>query len=314
MSDPTFWTDKRVCVTGGAGFIGSAVVEKLEDACRIPRNCISVPRSSDCDLRLLEQARQAVRGCQVVIHLAAVTGGISFSRSHPASQYRDSTVIDLNVVEAARLEGVAKVVAIGNLFAYASDAAMPLREETLLDGTPTEAHRGVGWMKRNLAILADLYRREHGLAIAVVYSANAYGIRDSLDPQYGHVVPATIMKCLRDNELLVWGDGSPTRDFLYVDDVAAGLVLAAERLGAGEVVNIGSGTEVSIRELVGIIARATGFSGPIRFDASKSGGDARRCADVGLSRAKMGFAPSMSLEEGMARTVAWYRGQLGVRS
>jgi GDP-L-fucose synthase len=247
----------------------------------------------------------------VVIHLAAVTGGISFSRTRPATQYRDSSLIDLNVAEASRQAGVGKVVAIGNLFAYASDAAMPLQEVALLDGTPTEAHRGVGWMKRNLAVLADLYFREHKLPMAVVYSANAYGPGDSLDPQYGHVIPATIMKCLRDKELSVWGDGSPTRDFLYVDDVANGVVLAAERLGGGEVANIGSGSETSIRDLVHSIARATAFAGPVTFDASKGGGDARRCADITRARTLLGFTPTITMEEGMRRTVDWYRERLG---
>jgi GDP-L-fucose synthase len=311
VSDPAFWKGKRVLVTGGAGFIGSAVVDHLVNACGVARAGIVVPRSADTDLRVSENARRAVQGCQVVIHLAAVTGGIKFSRTRPASQYRDSTLIDLNVVEAARLAGAQKVVAIGNLFAYASDAPVPLREETLFEGLPTEAHRGVGWMKRNLALLAQLYVREHGLPMAVVYSANAYGPRDSLDPEYGHVIPATIMKCLRERELVVWGDGSPTRDFLYVDDIAAGLVLAAERLEGGVAVNIGSGTEISIRQLVQAIAKATGFAGPITFDASKAGGDARRCASSERARAAMGFAPRVGLEEGMRRTVAWYRAQLG---
>lgn len=313
MSTAEFWSGKSVCVTGGAGFIGSAVLNHLRGACGVPPEQLRVPRSRDYDLRSFNSARRALAGCDLVIHLAAVTGGISFSRSHPASQYRDSTSIDLNVIEAARVGGAAKVVCIGNLFAYASDAPMPLREESLYDGLPTDAHRGVGWMKRNLAVLGDLYRREYGFPMVVVYAANAYGPGDSLDPQYGHVIPATIMKCLRDRELNVWGDGSPTRDFLFVDDVAAGLTLAAERLGAGDVVNIGSGAEVSIKDLVHVIARATDFAGPIRFDSSKGGGDARRVADVSRARTQMGFAPRVSLDEGMVRTVAWYREQLSQR-
>jgi GDP-L-fucose synthase len=314
MTGRTFWAGKRVCVTGGGGFIGSAVVAHLRQECGLPAASIVIPRSRDVDLRVPEQAVAAVRGCQVVMHLAAVTGGIGFSRGHPASQYRDSTLIDLNVVEAARLARAEKVVATGNLFAYAANASMPLREEALFDGLPTEAHRGVGWAKRNLAVLADLYRREHKLPMAVVYLANAYGPGDSLDPNYGHVIPATIMKCLHDAELLVWGDGSPTRDFLYVDDTARALVLAAEQLEAGEVLNVGSGTEVSIGDLVRTIAKATQFAGPIRFDATKAGGDARRCADTSRARDRLGFAPRVSLEDGMARTVAWYRTALGNRS
>jgi len=312
MINNVFWSGKRVLVTGGAGFIGSHVVENLTQKRGVALADIVIPRSVDMDLRHLDNCREAVKGCQVVIHLAAVTGGIGFSRSRPASQYYGSTLMDLNMVEAARQAGVEKFVAIGNLFAYANNAPSPLQEKSLFDGLPTEAHRGVGWMKRNLAILADLYYREYQFPMVVVYSANAYGPRDSLDPILAHVIPATIMKCFRDRELVVWGDGSPTRDFLFVEDVAEGLVLAGERLTPPRYVNIGSGTEISIRELVTSIARYSSFSGKIVFDASKSGGDARRCANIDLARESMGFERQISMEEGLKRTVEWYRTQLGI--
>jgi GDP-L-fucose synthase len=302
-----YWEGKRVLVTGGHGFIGTHVVHVLMTACGVPLRQIVVPRSSACDLRSFEQCERVVRDCQVVIHLAAVTGGIAFSRAHPATQYYDSTLIDLNVIEAARRAGVAKVVAIGNLFAYAETAPMPLREPQLFDGLPTDAHRGVGWLKRNLAVLADLYHREHGLAMVVVYAANAYGPGDSSDPVRAHVIPSTIMKCLSGNALTVWGDGSPTRDFLYVRDVARGLVLAAERLEAPACVNLGSGIEISIRQMVEAVVRHTGFRGQIGYDHSKSGGDARRVADSSKAAALMGFTPEWNFDDGMAMTVAWYR-------
>jgi GDP-L-fucose synthase len=249
-----------------------------------------------------------------VIHLAAKTGGVALSRRHPATQYRDSSLIDMNVVEAARLEGANRVVAIGNMFAYGADTPMPLHERMLFDGLPGTSHRGIGLAKRNLAAIAELYRSEFGLSMVVVYSANAYGPGDSLDPQYGHVIPATTMKCLRDTELDVWGDGAVTRDFLYVDDVAKGLVLAAQSTGVTGFLNIGSGHETSIRELVRLIATVSGFTGPIRFDASKAGGDPRRCADIGQARERLGFAPSVDLTTGLAATVAWYRNKLGPTS
>ena len=310
MTTQEFWSGKRVLVTGGAGFIGSHVVERLVQSRGVPRANIAVPRSSDCDLRKPENCRAAVNGCQVVIHLAAVTGGIAFSRSHPASQYHDSSLIDMHVIDAARQAGVQKLVAIGNLFAYASQAPVPLREASLFDGVPTDAHRGVGWMKRNLAIIADLYHREYGFEMAVVYSANAYGPRDSVDRKHCHVIPATIMKCLQDPNLLVWGDGSPTRDFLFVEDIAEGLILAAERLPGPQYVNIGSGSEISVRALVELISRYSGFRGRVEFDASKSGGDARRCSSIDRAIEIIVIEPRETIEEGMLRTVEWYADNL----
>lgn len=302
-----FWRGRKVLVTGGAGFVGSYVVERLRGEMRLAAADVRVPRSADCDLRDLADCRRAVEGVSIVLHLAAVTGGIAFSRAHPASQYHDSTLIDLNVFRAAREAGVEKVVAIGNLFAYASDAPIPLAEADLFGGLPTDAHRGVGWMKRNLAVVADLYQREYGLPISVVYAANAYGPRDSLHPVHAHVVPSTIMKCLSQKELVVWGDGTPTRDFLYADDVAHGLLLAAERLEGGQFVNLGSGREVSIRELVELITTFTKFAGPVTFDASKAGGDARRCTTIARASELLGFTPRHDIREGIERTVAWYR-------
>jgi GDP-L-fucose synthase len=305
--NPDFWRGKRVLVTGGAGFIGSYVVAKLRDELGVPSENIRVPRSRDCDLRRLEDCRRAVEGCEIVIHLAAVTGGIAFSRAHPAAQYHDSTLIDLNMVCAALKAGVGKFVAIGNLFAYASDAPIPLAEKDLFNGLPTDAHRGVGWMKRNLALLADLYHREFNFPMVVVYSANAYGPRDSLDPKHAHVIPSTIMKCLSQKDLVVWGDGTPTRDFLFADDVAAGLLLAAEKLSAPNYVNIGSGSEISVRELVELIVHFTGFPGPVSFDANKRGGDARRCTGIDRARALLGFEPRCRMREGIEATVRWYQ-------
>ncbi len=304
---PEFWKGKRVLVTGGAGFIGSYVVATLKNELGVPLENIRVPRSKDCDLRKLENSRQAVAGCDIVIHLAAVTGGIGFSRAHPATQYNDSTLIDMNVVRAAQEAGVKKFVAIGNLFAYASDAPVPLSEKDLFNGLPTDAHRGVGWMKRNLALLADLYHREFKFPMVVVYSANAYGPRDSLDLSHAHVIPSLIMKCMSLNELMVWGDGTPTREFLHADDVAMGLLLAAEKLDPPAFVNLGSGEEISVRQLVELVTHFTKFTGPVSFDASKAGGDARRSTSVERARSLMGFAPRYQMHAGIEATVKWYQ-------
>lgn len=314
MESNNFWPRKKVLVTGGAGFIGSYVIENLVVKRGVDPKNLVIPRSRDCDLRRFENCQAAVKDCQVVIHLAAITGGISFSRAFPASQYLNSTRMDLNIIEAARQEGVEKFVAIGNLFAYASDAPIPLKEENLYDGLPTDAHRGVGWMKRNLAVVADLYYRQYQFPMVVIYSANAYGPCDSLDLAHAHVIPSIIMKCQRDQELIVWGDGTPTRDFLFAEDVAEGLVLAAEKLLPPHFVNIGSGAEISVRELVTLIALQTGFKGQILFDAAKSGGDARRYTSIEKAQIMMDFSPHVSMEQGLQRTVEWYRAQLGARA
>ncbi len=311
VADLSFWKGKRVVVTGGAGFLGSYVVENLLHRRNVPRADVVIPRSSTHDLRDLANTVEVMQGCQIVIHLAAVTGGIAFSRAHPASQYNACTRIDLNVAEAAQRCGMQKVIAIGNLFAYAAEAPIPLRETCLFDGVPGGPHLGVGWMKRNLAVVTDLYHREYGLPMSAVYSANAYGPGDSVDPLHAHVIPSTIMKCLRESEVAVWGDGSPTRDFLYAADVAEGLLLAAERLEAADFVNLGSGHEVSIRELVERIVRHTGFAGKVTFDDTKGGGDPRRVASVEKARRLLGFQPATTLDDGLRRTVHWYRERLG---
>lgn len=310
MEDNNFWRDKTVLITGGAGFIGSYVVRNLVEKRSVSKKNIVIPRSKDCDLRDFQNCSRIVKGCQIVIHLAAVTGGIHFSRTYPAKQYYDSSFIDMNMVEAACRGGVEKFVALGNLFAYAGDVPIPIREEYLFNGLPTDAHRGVGWFKRNLALLADLYYRQYKMPMVVVYSANAYGPGDTLDREHAHVIPATIMKCFYERELIVWGDGSPTRDFLYVEDIAEGLVLAAEKLAPPNYVNIGSGSEISIRDLVHYITKYSDFKGKVEFDATKSGGDARRCTSSVKAERMMGFRPTVVMEEGIKKTVEWYKAKL----
>lgn len=303
-----FFKGKKILVTGGAGFIGSFVVEHLIETKGVDPADIVVPRSRDCDLRQLENAKNAVRGCQIVFHLAAQTGGIAFSRRHPASQYFNCSLINLNMLEAARLEGVERFVAVGNLLAYPATARSPLREEDVHNGSIAETHLGIGLSKRDLVVMGEMYHREFGMSVSVVLPANAYGPRDRFDPEISHVIPATIRKCFHEPEqLVVWGDGSPTRDFLYVEDLAEGLVLAAEKLQGSQSVNLASGREISIRDLVYLIARLTDYKGKVVFDTSKSGGDPRRAASTELADRLIGLKPRYGLEEGLRRTIEWYR-------
>jgi len=301
-----FWAGQRVLVAGGGGFIGGFVVEALKRR-GVADADIVVPRSRTDDLRHPDVCRRVVRGCTVVIHLAAPTGSIAFSRAHPASQFRDCSLINLHLLDAAREAGVRKFVALGNLLAYPATAAMPLREEDVHDGAVHATYHGVGLAKRNLLDLAEMYHAEFGFDIVNVLAANAYGPRDHFAGAQAHVIPATIVKCFRDEDLVVWGDGSPTRDFLFVEDIAEGLLLAAERLASPSFVNLASGTEISIADLVTLIARLCGFDRRIVFDVTRTGGDPRRVASTDRCDALLGFSPTVSIEDGLRRTIDWYR-------
>jgi GDP-L-fucose synthase len=300
-----FWQGKRVLVTGGAGFIGHSVVKALRRR-GVADADIVVPRSRTTDLTQAHHCRDAVRGCDIVIHLAAPTGSIAFSRAHPASQFRDCMLINVHLMEAAREAGVEKVIALGNLLAYPAAGAMPMSEEAVHDGPVSSAHLGIAMAKRNLLAMAEMYHAEYGLNVITVLAANAYGPGDHFDGAQAHVIPSTIVKCLRDEDLVVWGDGSATRDFLFVDDIAEGLLLAGEKLAAPGYVNLASGTEISIAELVRLIARLSGFQRRIEFDAAKGGGD-RRVASTVRSRRLLGFSPQVPIEDGLQRTIDWYR-------
>lgn len=293
-------------VSGGGGFIGSHVVEALRQR-GVPDDSIVVPRSRNCDLRLRDNCRDAVRNCNVVIHLAAPTGGIAFSRAHPASQYRNCSLINLHLLEAAHEAGVEKFIALGNLLAYPAAAASPLREEFLHNGPVADTHLGIGLAKRDMVALAQMYFVEYGMNVVNVLSANAYGPRDRFEGPESHVIPATIAKCFRNEDLVVWGDGSPTRDFLYVDDVVEGILLAAERLESPDYVNLASGREVSIADLVKLIAKRSEFRRRIVFDSSKGRGDPRRVASTDLGTKLTGFSPKVPLGEGLGRTIDWYK-------
>jgi len=310
MSD-SVWDNKRVTVTGGSGFLGSYVVQALERR-GVPRERIAVPRRATDDLRRWEACERVVAGQDVIIHLAAAVGGIGINREKPGEFFYDNLMMGVQLMEAARQAGVGKFVAVGTICAYPKFSPVPFREENIWDGYPEETNAPYGLAKKMLLVQSQAYRQQYGFRSIYLIPVNLYGPRDNFDPRSSHVIPALIKKCVEAVEagaesIVVWGDGSATREFLYVEDAAEGIVLAAERYDGSEPVNLGSGSEISIRDLVQLIARLTGFRGTIVWDTEKPNGQPRRQLDVSRAERFFGFRARTSFEEGLARTVEWYR-------
>jgi GDP-L-fucose synthase len=297
-------------VTGGAGFLGSYLVARLREAgCRE----IIVPRSRDYDL--VDGA--AVRGLfddaspDVVIHLAARVGGIGANQASPGTFFYENLMMGAQLVEEARRREVEKFVAVGTVCSYPKYTPVPFREEELWNGYPEATNAPYGLAKKMLFVQAQAYRQQFGFHAICLIPTNLYGPRDNFDPKTSHVIPALIRKCTdarmrRDDHIVLWGDGSPTREFLYVDDAAEAILLATERYDGEEPVNLGAGMEVSIRNLAHLIAQLTGFDGELRWDPSKPNGQPRRSLDVSRAERLFGFRARTSFEEGLRRTVAWY--------
>ncbi|NUN95349.1 MAG: GDP-L-fucose synthase [Candidatus Omnitrophica bacterium] len=300
------WNKGTVCVTGGAGFIGQYLQKGLV-ARGVEPNRLRVPRSRDHDLTVLENARRAVSGCDLVIHAAAVVGGIHYNQNFPGEVFYRNTLLNAQVLEACRLEQVGRVVCVSSACAYPLKAPVPIREDSLFEGEPEPTNAPYGFAKRMLVVQAQAYRRQYGLNAVSVIPFNAFGPGDDFDPKTSHVIPALIRKCFEEKELIVWGDGSPTRNFLYVEDFAEGILLAAEKLDRPEPVNIGTDEETSIRELVEHVVRETGFKGAVSFDTSKPNGQPKRGADITRAREWLGYEPKHTFVEGLRKTIAWYR-------
>ena len=308
----TSWAGKRVVVTGGAGFLGSFVVEALrERGCPAP----FVPRSREYDLRREADIARMLADARpdLIIHLAAVVGGIGANRENPGRFFYDNLIMGAQLMEGARRAGVAKFVAIGTVCSYPKFAPVPFREEDLWEGYPEETNAPYGLAKKMLLVQSQAYREQYGFNSIFLLPVNLYGPRDNFDPTSSHVIPALIRKCVEAvergaPEISVWGTGSATREFIYVADAAEAIVLAAERYDLSEPVNLGTGTEISIRALVTLIARQTGFTGRIAWDESKPDGQPRRMLDTDRAVKYFGFAAKTSFEEGLRQTVDWYRG------
>ncbi|RPF47018.1 GDP-L-fucose synthase [Thermodesulfitimonas autotrophica] len=314
----SFWRDKRVVVTGGAGFLGSFVVEKLRE-----RGCreVFVPRSREHDLREREVIRRLLRETRpdVIIHLAARVGGIGANRAHPAEFFYDNLMMGVQLMHESWRAGVEKFVAVGTVCAYPKFTPVPFKEEDFWNGYPEETNAPYGLAKKMLLVQAQAYRQQYGFNAIYLLPVNLYGPRDNFDLETSHVIPALIRKCVEAKEqgqsqIEVWGTGSPTREFLYVEDAAEGILLATERYNGAEPVNLGSGQEISIKELVALIARLTGFAGQITWDTTKPDGQPRRRLDTRRAEEYFGFKAQTPLEEGLRRTIDWYletRSRLG---
>ncbi len=310
-----FWAGRRVLVTGGTGFLGSYLVENLR---RRDVQEVFAPTRAAYDLRDADAVRRIYADARphIVIHLAAVVGGIGANRDRPGEFFYDNLIMGAQLMEVARRRQVEKFVSIGTVCAYPKHTQVPFREADLWNGYPEETNAPYGLAKKMLLVQGQAYRRQYGLRSIFLLPVNLYGPRDHFDPAVSHVIPALIKKCAAAraagaSEIVVWGDGSPTREFLYVEDAAEAIALATERYDDPEPVNIGSGFELSIRDLAHLIAELTGFRGAVRWDSTQPNGQPRRSLDTSRAEQTFGFRATTDFREGLRRTIAWYESTRG---
>lgn len=303
--------DKRIIVTGGAGFLGSFVIERLKEAgCKN----IFVARFEEYDLRDRDSILKLFRDArpEVIIHLAAVVGGIGANMANPGSYFYENAIMGIQLMEYARVFGVEKFVAIGTICAYPKFTPVPFKEEDLWSGYPEETNAPYGLAKKMMLVQSQAYRQQYGFNSIFLLPVNLYGPRDNFDPGSSHVIPALIKKCLDAvrtgaEKIEVWGSGEASREFLYVTDAARAIVMAAEKYDKSDPVNIGAGFEIKIKDLASRIAKLSGFSGELVYDSSKPDGQPRRCLDTGRAFAEFGFKAGTGFEDGLRATIEWYK-------
>jgi GDP-L-fucose synthase len=310
------WTKTRVMLTGGAGFLGSFVRGKLRQR-GLPEENLFVPRLADCDLTSQDNVRAAYDRAtpDIVIHLAAEVGGIGANRDNPGRFFYANMAMGLHLIEEARLRGLKKFVQIGTICAYPKFTPVPFKEADLWNGYPEETNAPYGIAKKALLVMCQAYRQQYGLNAVFLLPVNLYGPGDNFDLGTSHVIPAMIRKCVEarergDDRIICWGDGSPTREFLYVEDAAEAIVLATERYDGQEPVNLGTGREISMKELAALIVQESGFKGRLEWDVSKPNGQPRRCVSTDRAERLFGFKAGTPFEEGLRRTIEWYESHI----
>lgn len=306
----TFWLDKRVTVTGGAGFLGSFVVDKLRER---GASEVFVPRKREYDLVQKEAVLDLLHDTRpdLIVHLAASVGGIGANLVHQAEYFYENLMMGTQLLHEAYVAGVSKFVGIGTICAYPKFAPIPFKEDDLWNGYPEETNAPYGLAKKMMLVQSQVYRSQYGYNSIYLLPVNLYGPRDNFDPASSHVIPSLIRKFIeakerQEDHIVAWGDGSPTREFLYVEDAAEAILLAAERYNSSDPVNLGSAFEISIKDLTETIARTVGFEGEVRWDTTKPNGQPRRKLDVSRAKQEFGFESSTSFEEGLRRMIAYY--------
>lgn len=309
-----FWQDKKVVVTGGTGFLGRAVVKELE---RKGCSSIFVVRKQEYDLRKESHIKRFLQAAspRIILHLAAVVGGIGANRENPGKFFYDNIMMGVQLIEQARLSGIEKVVLIGTICAYPKYAPIPFKEEDLWNGYPEETNAPYGLAKKMLLVQSQAYRQQYGFNSIFLLPVNLYGPADNFSLDSAHVIPALIKKCMDaksrgDDHVVVWGTGNATREFLYVDDAARAIVLAAEKYNRSEPMNIGADFEISIKDLVKLIVKLTGFKGKVIWDTSKPDGQPRRRLNVSRAKKEIGFSAKVGFKDGLKKTIQWYRREL----